>query len=85
MYTNSFILRGPRSSEMSLSSQVKEAVNQAIEHLRDALAFAARSEHPITIATIADLLVRLESIESMDQIFEKFSRGSKEKEDTPFG
>lgn len=69
---------------MSLSNQVKEAVNQAAEHLRDALAFAARSEHPVTIATISDLLVRLESVESMDEIFEKFSRGSKEKEDSPF-
>ncbi len=70
---------------MSLSSQVKEAVNQAAEHLRDALAFAARSEHPMTIATISDLLVRLESVESMDQILEKFGHGSKQKEDSPFG
>ncbi len=56
---------------MSLSSQVKEA--------------AARSEHPMTIATISDLLVRLESVESMDQILEKFNHGSKQKEDSPFG
>lgn len=60
---------------MSLSTQVKESVNQAIHHLRDALAFAARSEHSLTIGTISDILVRCESIESMDEFMHQF--GSK--------
>lgn len=74
-----------RTFKMSLSAQVKEAVNQSAQHLRDALAFASRSEHPITIATLGELLVRLESVESMDAVFEKFGRGTKEKEEHPFG
>lgn len=57
---------------MALSTQVKDSVNQAINHLRDALAFAARSEHAVTIGTISDILMRCESIESMDEIMQKF-------------
>ena len=60
---------------MALSTQVKDSVNQAVNHLRDALAFAARSEHAVTIGTISDILMRCESIESMDEIMQKF--GSK--------
>ena len=52
----SFILKGPKVSEMALSNQVKDAIDQATNHLRDALAFAARAEHPITISTITDIL-----------------------------
>lgn len=74
------IVRGPKESEMSLSNQVKEAVDQATNHLRDALAFAARSEHPITISTLSDLLIRLESLECMDEIMHKFGKGSSGKE-----
>jgi hypothetical protein len=44
---------------MALSTQVKESVNQATSSLRDALAFAARSEHSLTINTLADLLVHV--------------------------
>jgi hypothetical protein len=57
---------------MALSTQVKDSVNQAVNHLRDALAFAARSEHAVTIGTISDILMRCESIESMDEIMQKF-------------
>lgn len=70
----SFMLRGPKISEMALSNQVKDAVDQATSHLRDALAFAARAEHPITISTITDILVRLESLECMEEIMQKFGR-----------
>ena len=62
---------------MSLSTQVKESVNQAIQHLRDALAFAARSEHSMTIGTLSDILMRCESIESMDELMTKFGPSSK--------
>lgn len=57
---------------MALSNQVKESINLAISNLRDALAFAARSEHGICIATISDILMRLESIESMEEIMQKY-------------
>ena len=74
------IVRLPKESEMSLSSQVKESVQQATTSLRDALAFAARAEHPITINTLADLLIRLESLEAMEDIMQKF--GAKTNEDS---
>jgi hypothetical protein len=47
--------------------------------LREALAFAARSEHPVTISAISDLLIRCESIESMDEIMEKYGSMSKNR------
>jgi hypothetical protein len=79
------IVRGPKVSEMALSNQVKDAIDQAGNHLRDALAFAARAEHPLTISTISDLLVRLESLECMDEIMQKFGKASQEKGDSsPF-
>jgi len=58
---------------MSLSTQVKESVQQASDNLRDAIAFAARGEHPIVINLLADMISRLESLEQMDEIMEKFS------------
>jgi hypothetical protein len=65
---------------MTLSNQVKESVNQATLALRDALAFAARAEHPLTINMIADMLSRLESLEHMDEIMEKFGGQAIRKE-----
>lgn len=59
---------------MSLSNQVKEAINAATDSLRDALAFAARAEHPITINTLSDILMRLESLEQIEDIMEKFHK-----------
>ena len=67
-------LRTPKESEMAISSQVKESIDKASANLRDALAFAARTEHPITVSAITDVLVRLESLESMDEIMEKFGK-----------
>lgn len=61
---------------MSLSNQVKESVNHAASSLREALAFAARTEHPTIISSITDVLVRLESLEAIDEIMEKY--GSRE-------
>ena len=74
------ILRTPKESEMALSNQVKESVKQATEALRDALAFAARTEHPITINMIAEMLTRLESLEHMDEIMERFGGQAVRKE-----
>ena len=75
------ILRAPKQSEMALSNQVKESVHAATNCLRDALAFAARAEHPITINTLSDILMRLESLEHIEDIIERFG---KQKEQNPF-
>jgi hypothetical protein len=73
MFIVSPILRTPKESEMSLSNQVKAAIEDASQSLRDALAFAARTEHPITITTISDILCRLESLEQVDELMQQFS------------
>lgn len=66
------IVRRPKSSEMSLSNQVKEATQQAAAQLREALAFAARAENPVVISSLTDILVRLEALESIEEIMHKF-------------
>ena len=65
---------------MSLSTQVKESMMQASNNLRDAIAFAARGEHPIVINLLADMISRLESLEQMDEIMEKFGSAAAKKE-----
>ncbi len=59
---------------MSLSNQVKESVTQAASNLREALAFAARTEHPVIISNITDMLIRLESLDHVEDIMEKFGK-----------
>ncbi len=59
---------------MSLSNQVKQSVNEAAGMLREALAFAARTEHPVVISSLTDVLVRLESLEHMEEIMDKFGK-----------
>jgi DNA repair photolyase len=64
---------------MSLSTQVKESIEQASNCMRDALAFAARTEHPVTITTISDILCRLESLEQVDDLMQQFAKRDDEK------
>lgn len=59
---------------MTLSNQVKESIDGAAQCMRDALAFAARTEHPITITTISDILCRLESLEQVDDLMQQFAK-----------
>ena len=80
MYIVAPIVRTPKDSEMSLSTQVKESVMQASDNLRDAIAFAARGEHPIVINLLADMISRLESLKQMDEIMEKFGSTAAKKE-----
>ena len=82
MYIVAPIIRTPKESEMSLSTQVKESVENAANCLRDALAFAARTEHPITITTISDILCRLESLEQVDDLMQQFAKRDDEKKNT---
>lgn len=79
MYIVAPIVRTPKESEMSLSTQVKESVMQASDNLRDAIAFAARGEHPIVISLLSDMISRLESLEQMDEIMEKFGGRTEKK------
>jgi hypothetical protein len=64
---------------MALTTPVKDSVDAATTNLREALAFAARTEKPITIHTLTDILMRIESLEHMDEFMCKFSATSTEK------
>jgi hypothetical protein len=77
MLTTLAILKKPTEMQMALSTQVKESIDQATSHIRDALAFASRSEHSMTIATLSDLLMRCESLECMDEMMSKFTGPNK--------
>jgi hypothetical protein len=74
------IVRKPKISEMSLSNQVKESIDAAASNLRDALAFAARSEHPIVIGMLSDVISRLETMEQVDVFMERFGSNAERKE-----
>lgn len=74
MYIVAPIVRTPKESEMSLSAQVKESVMQASDNLRDAIAFAARGEHPIVISMLSDMITRLESLEQVNDLMEQFAK-----------
>jgi hypothetical protein len=63
---------------MSLSTQVKESVNEACKNVRDALAFASRSERPVVLGILTDTLVRLESLDSINEFTEAFSNKNKD-------
>jgi hypothetical protein len=70
------LIRTPKESEMALSNQVKESVAQAAGALRESLAFAARTEHPVVISSLTDILVRLESLEHMEELMDKFGKSN---------
>jgi hypothetical protein len=64
---------------MAISTQVKESLDQAASCLREALAFAARTEHPVTVSTLSDLLCRVESLEQVDELMSQFASKNDEK------
>ena len=56
---------------MALSDSVTMSLKEAESHLRNALAYAARQERPVTCSSIADVLARVESLQSFDGILDK--------------
>ena len=60
-----------RNLIMALSKSVQESLNEAEASLRNALAFAARQERPMVCSVIADLISRIESMQSTDSILDK--------------
>ena len=56
---------------MALGQQVKESLQEAEGSLRNALAFAARQERPMVCSVIADLITRIESLQSTDSLLDK--------------
>ncbi len=62
---------------MALSSQVKGSLDESVSHLREALAFAARTEHPIIVNAISELICRIDTLDQMNDIMQKL----KDKDD----
>ena len=56
---------------MALATQVEESLKEAEASLRNALAFAARTERPMVCSVIADLISRIESVISTDSLLDK--------------
>jgi hypothetical protein len=56
---------------MALSSQVKGSLDESVSHLREALAFAARTEHPIIVSAISELICRIDTLDQMNDIMQK--------------
>ena len=61
---------------MALSSTVQESLKEAEAALRNALAYAARQERPMVCSVIADLISRIESMQSTDSILDKLENRS---------
>ena len=56
---------------MALSESVEESLKEAEASLRNALAYAARQERPMVCSVIADMIQRIESLQSTDAILDK--------------
>tara|TARA_X000000368_G_scaffold248547_1_gene196321 strand:- start:2067 stop:2273 length:207 start_codon:yes stop_codon:yes gene_type:complete len=66
---------------MTLSRPVEESLRAAQEHLRDALAFAARSEQPFISKHIASFLADIENLIDAQEMMEKIRDGLTKKEE----
>ena len=56
---------------MKVSKQVEDSVAEAISSLRNALAFAARSEEPYIAKHIADKIMDLDGLIKVNQLLEE--------------
>ena len=55
---------------MKVSKKVEGSVKDAIENLRNALAFAARSEEPYIAKHIADKIMELDNLIKVNQLLD---------------
>ena len=55
---------------MKVSKQVEDSVKEAIESLRNALAFAARTEEPYIAKHIADKIMELDGLIKVNQLLD---------------
>jgi hypothetical protein len=56
---------------MALGQQVEESLKEAESNLRNALSYAARTERPMVVSVIADLINRIDSVISTDELLDK--------------
>ena len=53
-----------------ISERVQEELDNAASHIRNTLSFASRTEKPVVIRLIGDILISIENITVVDQQFE---------------
>tara|TARA_Y100001951_G_scaffold37299_1_gene29448 strand:- start:96 stop:275 length:180 start_codon:yes stop_codon:yes gene_type:complete len=56
---------------MALSKQVKDSLDESSTHLRNALAFAARTEKPYISKHIADMLAKIDALLDIETFLEE--------------
>lgn len=56
---------------MALSESVETSLNEAEQSLRNALAYAARQERPMVCSVIADIISRIETLQTADSLLDK--------------
>ena len=56
---------------MALGQQVEESLKEAQSNLRNSLAYASRTERPMVVSVIADLISRIDSIIHTDALLDK--------------
>jgi hypothetical protein len=56
---------------MALSESVETSLKEAEQSLRNALAYAARQERPMVCSVIADMISRIETLQTTDSILDK--------------
>jgi hypothetical protein len=56
---------------MALSESVEQNLKEAEASLRAALAYAARQERPMVCSVIADLIHRIETLQTTDSLLDK--------------
>ena len=69
---------------MTLSKQVQDSLDEATASLRNALAFAARSEEPYISKHIADVMFQIENLKSVTNLMaisDKVMKQLEEEED----
>ena len=64
---------------MALPTQIIDSLKEAEANIRNALAFAARSEQPIVCSTLTQILADIKSVETYDTIMDKLG----EQKDNP--
>ena len=55
---------------MALSEQVRDSLDSASHHLREALAFAARNEKPFILKEIGNMIHSIDVIQDADELLD---------------
>tara|TARA_B100001250_G_scaffold345778_1_gene315345 strand:- start:133 stop:330 length:198 start_codon:yes stop_codon:yes gene_type:complete len=63
-------------NDMRLTEPVEEALNQAQQNLREALAFSARSEKPYISKHIADILFKINTLLDISKVIKQVEESS---------